>query len=109
MFGDQLIHVAQNCAAVLGQRHGRSKKEWAILWGDRPGACASYGHLQKTHQRPAEPGWGNAMRRIAALIMLTLLGACSTVADLSPLSPSASSSPTVAVRAPRFELSLIHI
>ncbi|KQU98074.1 glycoside hydrolase [Mesorhizobium sp. Root695] len=48
------------------------------------------------------------MRRFAGLIMLTLLGACSTVDDLSPLSPSASSSPTVAVRAPRFEDSKPH-
>ncbi|BCH09162.1 glycoside hydrolase [Mesorhizobium sp. 131-3-5] len=48
------------------------------------------------------------MRRLAALFMLTLLGACSTVDDLSPLSPSGSSSPTVAVRAPRFEDSKPH-
>ncbi|TJX00107.1 MAG: glycoside hydrolase [Mesorhizobium sp.] len=40
------------------------------------------------------------MRRFAAFILLTLLGACSTVEDLAPSSPSA---PTVAVRAPRFE------
>ena len=36
------------------------------------------------------------MRRLAALIMLTLLGACSTVDDLTPV--MSSSSPMVAVR-----------
>ncbi|TIW17132.1 MAG: glycoside hydrolase [Mesorhizobium sp.] len=40
------------------------------------------------------------MRRFAAFIMLTLLGACSTVDDLAPSLPSA---PTVTVRAPRFD------
>ncbi|RUU00870.1 glycoside hydrolase, partial [Mesorhizobium sp. USDA-HM6] len=46
------------------------------------------------------------MRRLAALIMLTLLGACSTVDDLTPV--MSSSSPMVAVRAPRFEDSKPH-
>ena len=47
------------------------------------------------------------MRRFAALITLTLLAACSTAGDLVP-SMSPSSSPTVAVRAPRFEDSKPH-
>ncbi|TIO48677.1 MAG: glycoside hydrolase, partial [Mesorhizobium sp.] len=45
------------------------------------------------------------MRRLAAILMLTLLSACSTVDDLSPLAPS---SQTVALRAPRFEDSKPH-
>jgi lysozyme len=39
------------------------------------------------------------MRRLAALIMMAFLGACSTVEDLAPLSPGSSA---VSVRAPRF-------
>eukprot|EP01035_Chromulina_nebulosa_P040775 gene40775-55119_t len=57
----------------------------------------------QTHQRPADSGLEVMMRRLAALFLLTLLGACSTVDDLSP-----SSSPTVAVRAPRFADSKPH-
>ncbi|RUU60851.1 GH25 family lysozyme, partial [Mesorhizobium sp. M2C.T.Ca.TU.002.02.1.1] len=45
------------------------------------------------------------MRRLAAILMLTLLCACSTVDDLSPLSPSAQ---PVAVHAPKFEDSKPH-
>src|SRR5437762_1115807 len=73
---------------MLGDAVGRS------LGGARPAIGA------QTHQRPADSGLEVVMRRLAALFMLTLLGACSTVDDLSP--PSASSSPRVAVRAPRF-------
>ena len=76
-------------------------------WGDRSeGARPAIS--SQTHQRPADSGLEVVMRRLAALFMLTLLGACSTVDDLSPLSPSASSSPTVAVRAPRFADSKPH-
>lgn len=46
------------------------------------------------------------MRRLAAILMLTLLCACSTVDDISPLSPS---SQAVAVRAPKFEDSKPHV
>ena len=43
------------------------------------------------------------MRRFAALISLAVLAACSTAGGLSDIAPTASETPRVAVRKPRFE------